>query len=140
MGDLTVMSIRESILWCYMNSEYQLTQNRIKSIAGLPDLKTCTFIYTKHTLQESLVKPYCFWNIGPLDKEYTLDEDWSIEYDKAKTEIPAHRAAEAEWEPELWDRPDLEITMGAIHNRERENLPLNKLYKPTELWEMDWFG
>lgn len=37
-------------------------------------------------------------------------------------------------------RQDLQINLAAIHGREREVLPPNKLYRPQAGWEMDWFG
>lgn len=42
--------------------------------------------------------------------------------------------------PALTTNPEVKFSLQAIHNREREVLPANKMYRPTAGWEMDWFG
>lgn len=45
---------------------------------NLPNIKTCTFVYTSHTMQKDLVKSYVSWDFALLSKETTMDEHWGV--------------------------------------------------------------
>jgi hypothetical protein len=95
-----------------------------------------------------------------MDAKHTLDEDWKrvarsalLDIDqklealsKAHTNKRLVHDPYTNWavvneEVDAIKVPDgLEISLAAIHNRKREILPPDELYRPEAGWEMDWFG
>lgn len=145
---------------CFGRGEFDAYEHPLKSLASLPNLQTCSFIHTKHTLQKSLIKPYCAWTIGALDAENTLDVNWEMATRHGPADIVRKRDALSRTHTKQnlvphprtnWTvvnetvqglniRQELQINLAAIHDREREYLPPNKLYRSLAGWEMDWFG
>ncbi|KAL2064944.1 hypothetical protein VTL71DRAFT_4084 [Oculimacula yallundae] len=119
-------------------------EHPVKTINALPNIKKCTFVYTDHTLQKDIVSSEP-WSLGPLTEETTLSKDWSAweasmtgELEKAKSSAGVDSPYGPPPIPKL--RDGVQVTVGAIHDRERETLPANKLRRETQGWEMDWFG
>lgn len=119
--------------------------NRVEILKGLPNINKCTFVYTEHTLQKDVVRPYQSWKLGPVSEDTTLfhvgkmqpitnwDDSLEQTISKMKSEIETRK------DSELADN-DIQFDVMAIHDRERKYLPLSKLKRPLAGWEMDWFG
>lgn len=108
----------------------------IQTVNALPNLKSCTFVHSDHTLQKDVAKPYVSWRLGPLPSRTTLDGGLTalaMEEAGARREIDAKRG-------EIENIGDVEIRSMMIFDREREYLPPNRLRRAIAGWEMDWFG
>lgn len=111
----------------------------------LPNIKKCALVYTEHTLQADIVRPYQSWTLGTPSDDTTLFHvgkmdpltNWDNSLDQTISKIEAE--IEAKQKAELRDT-EMEFEVMAIHGRERKFLPLSKLKRPLAGWEMDWFG
>ncbi|CZR61920.1 uncharacterized protein PAC_11817 [Phialocephala subalpina] len=123
-------------------------EHPLKVLRHLPNIKKCSFVYTEHTLQSDVVQPYQAWYLGPLTDETTnftvgkmvpqTNWDDSLEQTIGKIEDTIeNRQAQA-----MTGRPggDLKLELMAIHGRERGSVPGTGLKRPTQGWQMDWFG
>lgn len=134
------MNIRKFLLFAQaIDSDLgimRLTITRIDTLNSMPNLKTCTFIPLDHTMQKDIVVPYSSWYLAPLTPATTLYAD-TLELEKAETNIMQIIDGSRE---KIKNNADLDIKVLAIHGREREYLPSNKLKRAQAGWEMDWFG
>ena len=117
----------------------KLTISRIQTLNALPNLKTCTFILFDHTLQKDVTKPYSPWHLGPLTKKTTFPDVTMGIVQLEAAEQGAQQQIDAMRE-RITNIGTLEVSLLAVHGREKEYLPPNRLRRGLQGWEMDWFG
>jgi hypothetical protein len=104
---------------------------RLITLKGLPNIKACAFVRTVHIANDDVVNPFAPWYLGPPD--CASDRKWER---AAELAIGKRRR-------EIEDRPDLEISLMVIYNRERAGASPHELAITQAGWDrgrFDWFG
>lgn len=121
-----------------------LIASRLKTLQYLDNIKKCTFVYTEHTEQSDVARPYQAWYLGPLTEEST---NWAVGKMDPQTNWDDNlEQTIGKIEDTIGERKeqanlgDLKIELMAIHGRERGGVRGGGLKRPIQGWQMDWFG
>ncbi|KUJ08092.1 uncharacterized protein LY89DRAFT_789328 [Mollisia scopiformis] len=120
-------------------------EHPLETLKHLPNIKKCAIVYTEHTLQKDILKPYAAWNLGPPSLETTMwivgkmepVNNWDEDLEQTVSHIEQNietRKGKVEF------GNDVEFEVMSIHGRAREFIPDPQRKRGLSGWQMDWFG
>ncbi|KAF8865616.1 hypothetical protein BDZ45DRAFT_668560 [Acephala macrosclerotiorum] len=113
-------------------------EHPLTTLQNLPNIKKCTFVYTEHTQQSDVARPYQAWYLGPLTDETTnfavgkMDPQTNWDDSLEQTIGKIEDNVEKRQSQAMTGRPegDLKIELMAIHGRERGRISGGGLKRP----------
>lgn len=117
----------------------------ITTLNNLPNLESCAFVWTEHTVQKDLVNPYNAWYLAPYDGDNTmfnvlekLGQTYELSLEEGGRK---HWAAIQSRRDEIKRADDsLKIELLGINGRKREGIPPNEWARRLAPRDQDWFG